>query len=190
MATFYTSDGKPGYDCKWSRVDGIGTPGCGDVMGEVIEHAVAARLLEAVAPEQIALALKPLARSQTAARAHRAQLSRASSAPATTPRAPSAPSTSATPDDRLVARSLESRWEAKLRELQDADAELARQVAALAPPARAEIEAQCAGSARSDLRGGPSAMASLPRSLLCAEATSVQVQALSTGALEAEGLLR
>jgi excisionase family DNA binding protein len=57
------------------------------------------------------------------------------------PPAPNARFTSATPTNRLVARSLESRWEAKLRELTDADAELASQAAQPAPPARADIEA-------------------------------------------------
>ena len=65
----------------------------------------------------------------------------ASSAPATTPPAPSARSTSATPSNRLVARSLETRWEAKLRELADAEAELAEHRPPARALARADIEA-------------------------------------------------
>jgi DNA invertase Pin-like site-specific DNA recombinase len=94
MGTFYAGDGNPGYDCRYTRADHGGTPGCRSVMGAVIEQAVAERLLQAVAPEQIALALKA---ADTVARARPARSSCASSAPATTPSAPSAPSTNATP---------------------------------------------------------------------------------------------
>jgi excisionase family DNA binding protein len=141
MATFYTSDGKPGYDCKWSRVDGVGTPGCRGVMGEQIERAVAERLLAAVAPEQIALALKAADtvtdRRSRASRAVELRVERARYDAARAERA----FHQCEPDNRLVARSLESRWEAKLRELQDAETELALQTAEPALPARAEIEA-------------------------------------------------
>jgi len=141
MATFYTSDGKPGYDCKWSRVDGVGTPGCRGVMGEVIEQAVAKRLLAAVAPEQITLALKATDtvtdRRSRASRAAQLRVERARYDAARAERA----FHQCDPENRLVARSLESRWEAKLRELQDAETELARQATETALPARAEIEA-------------------------------------------------
>jgi hypothetical protein len=97
MSTFYTSDGKPGYDCGYSRADRAATPGCRGVMGEVVERAVAERLLAAVAPDQIALALTAADtvadRRGRATRAVELRVERA----ATTPRAPSAPSISATP---------------------------------------------------------------------------------------------
>ena len=96
MTTCY-SDGKPGYDCGHSRTDQVNTPGCRGVMGEVVEQAVAERLLAAVAPEQIALALTAADTVADRARARPAPSSCASSAPATTPPAPSAPFTSATP---------------------------------------------------------------------------------------------
>jgi len=141
MATFYTSDGKPGYDCKRSRVDGVGTPGCRGVMGEVIEQAVAKRLLAAVAPEQITLALKATDtvtdRRSRASRAAQLRVERARYDAARAERA----FHQCDPENRLVARSLESRWEAKLRELQDAETKLARQATETALPARAEIEA-------------------------------------------------
>jgi len=44
-------------------------------------------------------------------------------------------------DNRLVARSLERRWEEKLHELADAEREHALQATEPAPPARADIEA-------------------------------------------------
>ncbi|MHB1572056.1 MAG: recombinase zinc ribbon domain-containing protein [Solirubrobacteraceae bacterium] len=83
MATFYR-DGKPGYDCSYSRVDRAATPACRGVMGEQIEPAVVRRLLEAVGPEKIALALK----AADAVTDRRSRQTRAvncvSSAPATT----------------------------------------------------------------------------------------------------------
>lgn len=140
MATRY-SDGKPFYDCAYSRIDRVATPGCRGVMGEVVEQAVAERLLAAVAPDQIALALTA---ADTVAdrrgRATRAVELRAERARYDAARAERA-FHQCDPDNRLVARSLESRWEAKLHELTDAEAELASQAAEPAPPARADIEA-------------------------------------------------
>jgi len=141
MATFYASDGKPGYDCKWSRVDGVGTPGCRGVMGEQIEHAVIERLLAAVAPEQIELALQAADtvtdRRSRATRAVELRVERARYDAARAERA----FHQCDPDNRLVVRTLEARWETKLRELQDAEAELARHSTQPPLPARADIEA-------------------------------------------------
>ncbi|MCA1677713.1 MAG: recombinase family protein [Actinobacteria bacterium] len=141
MSTFYTTDAKPGYDCGYSRADRAGTPGCRGVMGEVIEQAVTERLLAAVAPEQIALALSAADtvadRRGRATRAVELRVERARYDAARAERA----FHQCDPDNRLVARTLEQRWEAKLRELADADAELAQQAAEPPPPARADIEA-------------------------------------------------
>jgi DNA invertase Pin-like site-specific DNA recombinase len=141
MSTFYTSDGKPGYDCSYSRADRAATPGCRGVMGEVIEQAVAERLLQAVAPDQIALALSA---ADTVAdrrgRQTRAVELRVERARYDATRAERA-FHQCDPDNRLVARTLESRWEAKLHELADAEAELASQAAEPPPPARADIQA-------------------------------------------------
>jgi excisionase family DNA binding protein len=110
-------------------------------MGDLVEQAVAERLLAAVAPDQITLALTA---ADTVAdrrgRATRAVELRAERARYDAARAERA-FHQCDPDNRLVARSLESRWETKLRELTDADAELASQTAEPAPPARADIEA-------------------------------------------------
>jgi DNA invertase Pin-like site-specific DNA recombinase len=140
MGTFYR-DGKPGYDCSYSRVDRAATPGCRGVMGEVIEQAVAQRLLAAVAPEQIALALQAADTvTDRRGRATRAVELRAERARYDAARAERA-FHQCDPDNRLVARSLEKRWEDKLRELADAEAELVLQAAEPPPPARADIEA-------------------------------------------------
>ena len=45
------------------------------------------------------------------------------------------------PDNRLVARSLENRWEEKLRDLKDAEAELAEHVVPSSEPSREQLEA-------------------------------------------------
>jgi DNA invertase Pin-like site-specific DNA recombinase len=140
MATFYR-DGKPGYDCSYSRVDRAATPACRGVMGEQIEQAVARRLLEAVAPEKIALALKAAdAVTDRRSRQTRAVELRVERARYDAARAERA-FHQCEPDNRLVARSLESRWEAKLRELAEAEAELASQAAEPPPPGRADVEA-------------------------------------------------
>jgi hypothetical protein len=140
MATFYRG-GKPGYDCSYSRADRAATPGCRGVMGEAIEHAVAQRLLAAVAPDQIALAL--IAADTVTDR--RSRQTRAVELRADRARYDAARAERAfhqcDPDNRLVARSLERRWEEKLRELADAEAEHAQQAATPAAPARADIEA-------------------------------------------------
>jgi DNA invertase Pin-like site-specific DNA recombinase len=140
MSTFYR-DGKSGYDCGYSRADLAATPGCRGVMGEVIENAIAQRLLAAVAPDQIALALTAADtvadRRGRATRAVELHAERARYDAARAERA----FHQCDPENRLVARSLEARWEEKLRELADADTELAVQTAQPIAPARAEIEA-------------------------------------------------
>jgi len=140
MATFYR-EGKPGYDCSYSRSDRAATAGCRGVMGEVIEQAVAERLLAAVAPEQVALALKATDTvAERRGRASRAVELRAERARYDAERAERA-FHQCDPDNRLVARNLEKRWEAKLRERADAEAELALKAAEPPPPARSDIEA-------------------------------------------------
>jgi excisionase family DNA binding protein len=140
MTTYYSA-GKPGYDCGHSRSDKINTSACRGVMGEVIEQAVAERLLAAVAPDRITLALTAADtvadRATRATRAAELHVERARYDAARAERA----FHQCDPDNRLVARTLESRWEAKLRDLTDAEAELARQAAQPAPPPRADIEA-------------------------------------------------
>jgi DNA invertase Pin-like site-specific DNA recombinase len=107
MATRY-SDGKPFYDCAYSRIDRVATSGCRGVMGDLVEQAVAERLLAAVAPDQITLALTA---ADTVAdrrgRATRAVELRAERARYEAARAERA-FHQCDPDNRLVARSLES----------------------------------------------------------------------------------
>jgi hypothetical protein len=69
MTTTYSS-GKGIYDCAHSRQDGTHTPACRAIRADVIDDAVARRLLQVVAPDQIALALRA-ADEVTARRANR-----------------------------------------------------------------------------------------------------------------------
>ncbi|MGH2910061.1 MAG: recombinase family protein [Solirubrobacteraceae bacterium] len=140
MSTFYR-DGKSGYDCGYTRSDHAATPGCRGVMGAVIDDAIAQRLLAAVAPDQIALALAAAdSVADRHGRATRAVELRAERARYDAARAERA-FHQCDPENRLVARSLEARWEEKLRELADAESELAAQTAQPPAPARGEIEA-------------------------------------------------
>ena len=56
MCTSYRAAG-PHYDCSRSRQDRIRTPGCRSVKAVGVDELVTRRLLEALAPEEIALAL-------------------------------------------------------------------------------------------------------------------------------------
>ena len=145
-----------------AAADQVDTPGCRGVMGEVVEQAVAERLLAAVAPEQIAAradrrrhgrrpprARDPRRRAARRARPLRRRPRRARLSPVR-PRQPA-----------RRAHASKSRWEAKLRELADAEAELARQAAEPAPPARADIEALARDLPR--LWAAPSTLAPRPQ---------------------------
>ena len=63
----------------------------------------------------------PPTRSPTGASASAGPPSSPSNVPATRPTAPSAPSAPVEPENRLVARSLEARWEARLADLAEAE---------------------------------------------------------------------
>ena len=107
----------------------------------VVDELVARRLLEALAPEEIALALAAAdEHHDRRARANRALELRVERARYEAIRAERA-FHACEPDNRLVARSLENRWEEKLRELKDAEAELAEHVVPAVEPSREQIEA-------------------------------------------------
>lgn len=105
-------------------------------MGPVVE-----RLLSAVAPEEIALALAAAdAVTERRTRSTRARELRVERARYEAARAERA-FHHCDPDNRLVARSLEHRWEEKLRELLAAERELACEPAEPPMPTREQIEA-------------------------------------------------
>jgi DNA invertase Pin-like site-specific DNA recombinase len=141
MTTLYPS-GRAAYDCSHSRADHTKTPGCRSVMAEVVDGAVAKRLLEVVAPEQIAVALaaadEVTDRRARTSRALELQVERTRYEAVRAERA----FHNCDPENRLVARSLEKRWEEKLSALVEAEAAVAACQVDTAPlPPRAELEA-------------------------------------------------
>jgi DNA invertase Pin-like site-specific DNA recombinase len=140
MTTLHRGEGSY-YECGHSRADHVNTPGCRSVKATVVDELIARRLLEALAPNQIALALAAAdEHADRRARSDRVFQLRVERARYEAIRAERAFHASE-PDNRLVARSLENRWEAKLRELKDAEAELAEHVVPAVEPSREQLEA-------------------------------------------------
>jgi hypothetical protein len=112
MSTRYHRDGRAAYECAASRADQQATPGCRSVAAATLDEAVAERLLTALNPEEIALALA--AATEVADR--RARTTRAAALAVERARYQAGRAERAfhacEPENRLVARSLEARWEA------------------------------------------------------------------------------
>jgi hypothetical protein len=117
----------PRYQCAESYRNHAVTPQCTSVQASTIDTAVAGALLAAVAPSQVALALA--AAGEVTARHHRslraAELA-AERARYTASRAERA-FLACEPENRLVARTLETRWETALADAAQAEAALAAQ---------------------------------------------------------------
>ncbi|MGZ6589757.1 MAG: recombinase family protein [Solirubrobacteraceae bacterium] len=139
MTTLHRREGSY-YECGHSRADHINTPACRSVKTVVVDELVARRVLEAVAPEEIALVLaaadEVADRRSRSTRAVELRVERARYEAARAERAFHA----CEPENRLVARSLETRWEAKLHELAEAEAELAEHTRPTPEPSREQIE--------------------------------------------------
>jgi DNA invertase Pin-like site-specific DNA recombinase len=123
-------DRYPRYECSHSRADHVATPRCGSVRADSIDARVAEALLAAVEPNQLALALaaadEVTARRRRSLRAAELAVERANYTAQRAERAFLA----CDPENRLVARSLEARWETALTELAEANAALAAQTQA------------------------------------------------------------
>lgn len=121
-------DHHPRYECSHSRADHVATARCGSVRADTIDEIVAQALLAAVHPNQITLALaaadEVTARRQRSVRGAQLAVERARYQADRAERAFHA----CEPENRLVARSLEARWEARLAELAETHAALATQV--------------------------------------------------------------
>jgi len=129
------------YECGHSRADHINTPACRSVKTTVVDELIARRLLQALAPEEIALALAAADEvSDRRARSTRAIELRVERARYEAIRAERA-FHACEPENRLVARRLETRWETKLSELAEAEAELAEQNRPAPEPSREQVEA-------------------------------------------------
>jgi hypothetical protein len=141
MVVGYPS-GKATYDCCHSRSNHTKTPGCRAIMAATVDAAVAQRVLAMVTPHAIALALAAADEVvDRRARSTRALELRVERARYEAARAECA-FHHCEPENRLVARSLEHRWEDKLSALTDAEAALATAHRDATPlPPRAEIEA-------------------------------------------------
>jgi len=120
-------DTYPRYECSHSRADHVATSRCGSVRADTIDVVVAEALLAAVEPNQLALALaaadEVTARRRRSVRAAELAVERAHYTAQRAERAFLA----CEPENRLVARSLETRWETALADLAQANAALATQ---------------------------------------------------------------
>jgi DNA invertase Pin-like site-specific DNA recombinase/predicted DNA-binding transcriptional regulator AlpA len=145
MSTRYRLSGRADYDCAYSRGDRVATPACRSINAATVDHIVATRLLQVLGPEEVALALaaadEVAERRGRATRASELAVERARFDADRAERAFHA----CEPENRLVARTLESRWEMKLGALAEVEAALATVKASLPTlPPRAELEALAA----------------------------------------------
>jgi DNA invertase Pin-like site-specific DNA recombinase len=140
MMTNYHTDQRPSYEGS-SRRDRLTTPSCRTVVAACVDDAVAGALLDALTPGQIALALSAAdevsGRRQRVSRAAELAVERARYEADRAERAFG----QVEPENRLVARSLEARWEARLAALAEAEQALEATQDVLPPlPDRAELE--------------------------------------------------
>lgn len=145
MQVLYSSAGQAMYDCSHARSDHTNTPGCRSIIAAKIDHAVVQRLLAVVTPPEIALVLaaadEVLDRRTRSTRALELRVERTRYEAARAERA----FQYCEPENRLVARTLEHRWEEALKALADAEAALASTQTTAAPlPPRTELEALAA----------------------------------------------
>ena len=140
MRTNYHAGSRPAYECS-SRADRLTTPTCRSVTAATVDDAVAERLLAALTPQEVALALaaadQVADRHQRVSRAAQLAVERARYQADRAERAFHA----VEPENRLVARNLETRWENRLAAVADAEQALAAARDSLPPlPSRAELE--------------------------------------------------
>jgi len=131
MGTQYGGGGRVLYLCQHSNPHR--TDACRSVAAVTVDDAVAALLLDAVTPQQLKLAVKAADElTDRYTRSHRAAELAVERARYEADRAERAFS-NVDPANRLVARTLESQWEAKLQAIADAEAALATARAARPP---------------------------------------------------------
>lgn len=140
MRTNYHTDARPSYECA-RRADGLTTPSCRSIAAATVDDAVASRLLHALNPTEVALALAAADqvsnRHQRIGRAAELAVERARYEAERAERAFHA----VEPENRLVARTLETRWETKLAALTDAQQALQAAQNTRPPlPTRLELE--------------------------------------------------
>ena len=136
------SHGRPAYHCLTGRADQTHRTACRGVRAAAVDAAVVQRVLVRVNPREIALALAAAEevtdRRARDMRGRELAVERARYDAARAERA----FHQCEPENRLVARSLEQRWEEKLRLAHEAERAWATaQTAAMPLPARPELEA-------------------------------------------------
>ncbi|MDT5321227.1 MAG: hypothetical protein QOD88_3749, partial [Mycobacterium sp.] len=140
MRTNYHSDARPAYECS-ARADRLTTPTCRSIAASTVDSTVAERLLEELNLNEIALALaaadEVADRHQRVGRAAELAVDRARYEADRAERAFHA----VEPENRLVASTLETRWETKLAALAEAEQALEAARHTLPPlPGRSELE--------------------------------------------------
>lgn len=140
MHTNYHSDARPAYECS-GRADRLTTPTCRSIVASTVDDAVTEQLLNALNPNEFTLALA--AADEVADRRHRVNRAGELAVERARYQADRAERAfhAVEPDNRLVARSLETRWETKLTALAEAEQALQAARDTLPPlPARSELE--------------------------------------------------
>jgi excisionase family DNA binding protein len=123
------TDGTADYVCTRARSDAVLTPGCHTIAAAAVDPGVVELLLAALTPEQVSLALAASDEiHHRHRRSHRAAELAVERARYEADRAERAFG-QVEPENRLVARSLESRWETKLAALAQSEAALADLIA-------------------------------------------------------------
>jgi DNA invertase Pin-like site-specific DNA recombinase len=140
MRTNYHTDQRPSYECS-RRADRLTTATCRSIAAATVDTAVADRLLAALNPTEVALALaaadKVTDRHQRVSRAAELAVERARYEADRAERA----FCRVEPENRLVARTLEARWETKLTALTETEHALASAQHTHPPlPTRLELE--------------------------------------------------
>ncbi len=109
----------PTYECNWKRREGLATKSCMQVRSDLIDDPISARVLELIKPTQIKAALKAIEEieiREKAADSHwRMKIERAEYEANLSQRRYEA----VDPDNRLVAGTLEKRWNEALVKLED-----------------------------------------------------------------------
>ena len=140
MRTNYHSDQRPAYECS-RRADRLTTATCRSIAASTVDTAVTERMLAALSPAELTLALaaadEVTDRRRRTSRAAELAVERARYEADRAERA----FCQVEPENRLVARTLEARWETKLAALAQAEQALAATQDALPPlPTRVELQ--------------------------------------------------
>ena len=145
MTTRYHHDGQAAYGCSSSRADHEATPTCRSIRADIVDDAVAGLLLETMQPGQVERALAAADEvTDRHSRSHRAAELAVERTQYDADRAERAFS-AVEPENRMVARTLEARWEARLAALDQARAALTTAREARPPlPDRTALQALAA----------------------------------------------